>query len=507
MADQSIASTASPGHITLPDGRVVPTLDTWFNQQANNPQGAGVAEQRTALGQGYSQNVAKPLTDMLGNFLTDPLRAAEGIGLVDKEGPVGTTGRAITQSIAKTVIPQDLTQAGIDIGTLAGGGVPKGFQVAGRMLGGTMGGALGGAADYTDTTKGALTGAGRGLVQAGAGEGIGAVADYARKMGVERATRKIQEIDAAQFTKAMKANPKLQGVFDSVPETSDGLHDLLKGAVRNAKSPEGLAKNKADALLGEKLDAYDKVIGDAIAAQRAQGRQYLLPDLKNPGTTTTWEKARESLTELGRIARRAKSGTTYQYGDQTLAGDQIKQLYADGLRAYQRELAYVDGLHGTTTLQTFNQAREMEAAAQYYLKALDTAFATKTEGRRAFNSNRVQDFMDKGRKSQVEGMNRLGEDQFWEMAGAVRLDPKRIGQVDVYQPHGIMSQAAGIVPGPAGAYMRFHVGSPQLVGSPLQMAPGSRTGMNLGASQLMSPGGQMGQEMVMQQQGIPGLGR
>lgn len=510
MADQSIASSAAPGYVTLPDGRVMPTLDTWFNQQANNPQGFGAPEQRTQLSQAYSKTVAQPLTDMLGNLLTDPLRAAEGIGLIDKEGPVGTGGRAVAQGIASTVVPQTLTQAGIDVGMLAGGAVPKGFQAAGRIFGGAAGGALGGAAEYQDTSKGALSGAGRGMIQAGAAEGFGAVADYARKMGVNRATTKIQEIDAAQFAKAMKANPRLQGVFKDVPETSDGLHDLLKGYAVNAKSPEGLARNKADDLLGQRLDAYDAVIEGTLTQQQQKfGRSYLFPKLTDVGKTVPWKEAREELTELGRIARRAKAGSTYKFGGEDLSGAEVKQRYADGLRVFQRELAHVDGLHGTQMLQSFNDARQMEAAAQYYLNALDVAFAKKTEGRRAFNTDRVMDFLDKKRKSQVEGVNRLGEQPFWELAGAVRLDPKRIGQVDVYQPHGLMSQAAGIVPGPAGAYMRFHVGAPQLVGDPLSMLPASRTGMGVGAAQLMSPAGQMGQDMLMQPQpqGIPGLSR
>ena len=84
MADQSIASTAQPGYVTLPDGRVMPTLDTWFNQQANNPQGNGPAEQRTALSQGYTNNVAAPLTNALGDFIS--AHPVEGEGNVSQHG-------------------------------------------------------------------------------------------------------------------------------------------------------------------------------------------------------------------------------------------------------------------------------------------------------------------------------------------------------------------------------------------------------------------------------------
>ena len=511
MADQSIASTASSGYITLPDGRTVPSLDTWFNQQANNPQGMGAAEQRTQLGQGYSKYVAQPVTNHLGDFLTGPLKAAEAIGLVDPEGPVGVGGRKMAQGIASTVVPQDLPQLGIDAGILASGGaaaalkVGKGLSAASRVMGGAAGGMVGGALEYGDT-KGALTGAGRGLVQSVVGEGIGAVADYARKMGVERTTRKIQEIDATQFTKAMKANPKLQGVFAGVPESSDGLHDLLKGSVPDPKN--GLFKNKADAMLGQKLDAYDATIQGLLDQQKQRhGRSYLFPLLKEQaGRTGVWGEAREQLTELGRIARRAKPGTTYDFGEHKLTGTDVKQLYAESLRSFQKELTYVDGLHGTQTLKAFNEAREMEAAAQYYLNALDVAFSRKTEGRRMFNTDRVQNFLDAKRKSQTEGMNRLGPEGFQELAGAVRLDPSRIGQVDVYSPHGALSQIAGVAPLPGAAYARFHIGAPKLVGDPLAMIPQSRTGMNLATSQLTSPLGQMGQDMLMQQpQGIPGL--
>ena len=91
MADpqnpQAISNTPDAGHITLPDGRVVPTLDTYFNQQANNPTGFQTQNQRTAISQGYSNYVTGPATDALGNFISSfpPAKLAEKAGLLAPE--------------------------------------------------------------------------------------------------------------------------------------------------------------------------------------------------------------------------------------------------------------------------------------------------------------------------------------------------------------------------------------------------------------------------------------
>ncbi len=103
-------------------------------------------------------------------------------------------------------------------------------------------------------------------------------------------------------------------------------------------------------------------------------------------------------------------------------------------------------------------------------------------------------------------MQKLGSDGFNTIAPAVRLTPDRMGMADVYQPTGAAAALAGVVPLPGAAYARIHVGRPNLVApggvNPLNMSDAARTGVSLGANQMLAP---VAQYLGEQIQGIPGL--
>ena len=502
MADpatpQSIASTPQSGYIVLPDGRVVPSLDTWFDKQANNPQGLQVEQQRTALSEGYRKNVAEPVTDILGNFLSHPMIAAEKLGLVTPEqsAPARQAGRMAGQA----VMPQDLTQAGIVAGTLATGGaaqmanLPRGLAAASRVFGGTAGGMAGGLAE-TGTSQGAASGAGRGLAQSGAAETAGALWDYSRTMGVARTRQKIQDLDARSTGEAMERIPALKGVFPGVRDAR-GLEDLVKGTVEETLA-DGSTRSwaKGAKLLSDYVEGRSQVVQQVLDQNKQQmGRSYFFPDAMVPGKFTDWDTARKNLSELG---RKAFGGIKGQALEPTIAGVDSKQLYAETTRLLQQQLTLADP--SGKALRAFLDGQEAYAAGRSLLKTLRPAFGAKEATRVAYNSDVTQRALSDKR---ADLMKKLGPEGYWELAKANRITPETLGMADVYQPGGAAATLAGVIPGMSGA--RPFVGKPSLTSNPLELGQAARTGVTVAGSQLSAPIAQyLIEQMRSQGQGTP----
>mgnify|MGYP001559220479 FL=1 len=412
MADQPIETTPAAGHVTLPDGRVVPTLDTWFNQQANNPQGMGAAEQRTQLSQQYSSNVAAPLTDALGNFIsTNPVSMiAEKTGLLSPE-----TNKSVSRTLASAVVPQDLTQAGIDAGVIASGGalaplkLGRGMQAAGRVMGGVAGGTAGGALD-TGTPQGALGGAARGAVQSGVGETAAGLRDYSRTMGVQRAKRLIQDIDAKATGEALERMPSLHGVYPGIRDAA-GLEDLTKGFV-TVKLPDGREQSWAKYYkqLADFMDGQHATVQTMLDKAKQQGRDYRFPLIKDEagkdvaGAFGTWDESMKQFSDLG---RRAFGGVKGQALEPTIAGVDSKQLHAETRRLIQAQLTLADP--SGAALKAFNDGQEAYAAGRAIVKNLRPAFGTKEANRVAYNSDVVQRALSDKRADLVK---KLGPDGY-----------------------------------------------------------------------------------------------
>ena len=506
---QPIVET-DPGYVTLSDGRRVPTMDTWFNQQANNPQGLGAAQQRTQLGQQYQSNVAQPVTDALGNFIATPTTAAEKLGLLSPE--TGAIGRRVGRGIASAVVPQDLTQAGIDAGIVASAGamaplgLGRGMQAAGRVLGGTAGGLAGGYAD-TGTATGAGLGAGRGLLQSGVAESAGALWDYSRTLGVDRARRKIQDIHAQETGYTIQTNPRLQGVFQGVEASKAGLEDLVHGVVIDPKT--GRATPKGQALVSAKYQQADDAITSLVSAKQAQDGvtiQFPLVEssTKEKALFGSWDKAREELVRLKSAAARANPIKEYTWAGEKISGAELKQFSAETQRVVQHQLTLVD----PQALKLYNDANGMYEAGQFYLSKIEKAFANKgnDKGVPVFNSDAIQRDLSKTRKSRAEGINKLGADEYWKFSQAVGITPETAGMADVYAPTGILAHGAGIIPGPIGTYARMQLGRVNPVNNPLTLGQAGRTGVTLGGAQAMGAPTQYLSDQI-QGMGIPGLGR
>lgn len=496
--EQNPQTPTAQGYVVLPDGRTVPTVDTWFNQQANNPQGFGAEQQRTQLSQGYRNYVAEPVTNALGDFIsTNPIsKVAEATGLLSPE-----TNKAISHGIASVTVPQNLTQAGVMAGVLAGGlgaaAAPAGFGPALRVMGGTAGGAAGGYAE-TGTTRGALTGSGQGLVQAGIGESAGTIWNYARGIGPERVRSQMHDLHASEVAKVIKTNPRLKGAFANVEPTQAGLEDLVKGYVTNPVTKRATAKGQA--LLSAQMEQADQQIGAAIQQQAQNGVNVRFPLVteKTPGQWGTWADARTQLSDLGAIAGAAKPHMTYTIGGQTMNGAEVKQLYASSLRGFQQQLNRV----GPEALTAFNDARATYETGQYYLKMIEEGF--KRKGAQVeFNSGNVQKALSKTQRSRAEGVNRLGEQEYWRFSEAAGVPRETPGTVDIYKPGGFLYNTTRSVPGLGG--VAPYVARPNLVNpAPLALSQAQRTGVNVMGSQMSAP---VAQYLANQTQGIPGLGR
>ena len=116
-----------------------------------------------------------------------------------------------------------------------------------------------------------------------------------------------------------------------------------------------------------------------------------------------------------------------------------------------------------------------------------------------FNSDRLQDILANKQKDYT---NKLGPEGFWSLANALRIPAERIGQRDVLQPTGAMAALAGVVPLPGAAYARVNVGTPNLVGNPFQVPNAARTGLDIGASQALGRGLDLGGSAMQGAQGM-----
>lgn len=420
---------------------------------------------------------------------------------------IGGAAASEPGAAAKMANPwQTPTQAGIMAGTALTGGaasaakLPALMQAGSRVMGGVTGGTVGGIAEAG--AQGGLAGAAIGGLSGLTGEAIGAGADYLRQIGVDRAKLAAQEIDAKKAVDALTSNKKLGGVFQGHLDPnnpSKSVEDLFKGYTINPVN--GRAENKAQQLMSARMQQADDLI-QGVLEKKAPGKQFpiITEGSKSlPGQFGTYANAREALSEFGYLVGKAKPHQTYKINGEELSGREVKQLYAETLRVFQKGLGEVD----PQTLQTFNDSRAMYEAGQYLAAKMPKLFTQKRATGIAFNSDALQASMANTRK---EGVNKLGEEGFWSLGSAVRMTPETVGRKDVYQPHGLAASMAGVIPGPAGSYARVHIGKPSLVSpggiNPLTMADASRTGVSLGTNQMLAP---VAQYLGEQIQGIPGL--
>ena len=469
-----------PGVTPLPPGVV--SLEDAISGQA----GLTVQPRRPVVSQAYEDYVASPLTKLVGE-----LAAQSPIGDVGAMigGPEGR--QAAGAGTGRLLIPQNTTEMGIAAATLGAGPIAAKLatptaRAATRVGAAMLGGAAGKAIGEGDLSLGTLAkGGGQGAVAGLTGEAIGAGVNFLRKVGMERSAAKMSKIDAAEVSTAIRQNPKLKGVFNDVPPTPEGIENLVNGYVRDPKT--GRAVSVGEAKLGAFMDQADAKIGSLIQQRAQQGVKIQFPLLDEPaGISGPWEVAREQLTKFGSAVKRMHPNKEYTVAGETVTGAKAKQLYAESLRAFQQQLSRVH----PDAVTTFNDARGAYEAGMALIGdktgLLPKAFGKKVHTRTAFNADVLQGALARNRKDWV---NRLGEEGYWSLAKALRLDPATIGRKDVMSPTGKAAALAGVLPLPGAAYARFQLGSPGFVGpSPLAISPGQQAGLNFGASQGIGAG-------------------
>ena len=468
----------------LPPGVI--SLEDAIRGQQGLSQNAG----RTSVGQMYEDYVASPLTKLMSQVA--PQNPFQSPFSFDPSAP--STG------VAKMVVPQNLTEAGIMAATAGAGGVAAkvgmtGMKAAGtRILGATLGGAAGKAAEEGDVSAGTLArGGGQGALAGVTGETIGAGVNYARKVGMERALAKRDSLDAGKVSKAIQGNLKLKGVFGDVPPTPEGLRQLALGTVPDPKNP-GKVLGAGEARIKQYLDQQEAVVlGQLQQYKQRTGAEALFADPLDLGEQIPYDAARKALTKLGELTTH-KSATVA--GKEMTRGD-LKQLYAETVRAYQQKLSQVD----PKALQAFNDGQGVWEAGNTTLKLLADAFKKKTAGRQTFNTERLQDILGDRQKLLT---NKLGIQGFNDLATALRLEG-RMGQKDVLNPTGMAANLAGVMPLVGGAYLRAHAGSPNLLGQPFNLPQLTRTGIDIGTSQALGRGLDIAPSPQQMLQGIPGL--
>ena len=506
MADEPVPTKPrqpiedTSGYVVLEDGRRVPTLDTWFNQQGAGVPGFGVAEQRTKLGQQYKTG-AQAVTDALGNFAAAPDLLASKVGLVT---PSEAEQRQRDASWAASFfVPQTLTQAAIMGGMSVAGGATSALG-AGRaltntatVLGGTAGGAVGGKLEYGTNTA-ALTGAGQGLVESGMAVTASELLDLARRIGPARVRRQMNMQAAEQVGQALEQMPSLKGVFAGIRDER-GLRDLALGTVEETL-PNGMkvARQKGNYLLSQAAEKYNADVSKLIPPD--YGPKF--PDAMSPGTFTTWNGARRSMSELGR--RAFGTGAERAALEPSLKNVDLKQLWKETSRAIQRQLTDADPTG--QALRTYLEGQQLQESGRAVLKAVRAGFTGEKGAQRPwYNHDAVMSLL--GNK-QAYYQTKLPVEDFWQFANAHNLNRQTIGQVDVFQPHGALANVAGVIPGPMGGYASVHGGWPDLVGNRTDMSGTGRTLFQLGTAQgLSNLGNPLNEAMQGPGVTIPGLGR
>ena len=465
----------------------------------------GVIELEDAIrGQiGLSANAGKPPAEqMYEDYVASPLTKL--VSRVAPQNPFQMPSSfdpsAPSTGVAKMIVPQNLTEAGIAAATAGAGGLVgkvgmTGAKAAGmRIFGATLGGAAGKAAEEGEVSTGTLArGAGQGALAGVTGETIGTGINYARKVGMERALAKRDALDAGKVGQALQGNLKLKGVFGDVPPTPEGLRNLALGTTPDPRNP-GKVLGVGEARLKGYMDQQESIVLSQLQQYKQRtGTDALFVDPLTPGSHISYDEARKALSKLGELSTH-KSATV---AGRDMTRGELKQLYAETVRAYQQKLSQVD----PKALQAFNDGQGVWEAGTTTLKLLSDAFKKKTAGRVGFNTERLHDILGDREKMLT---NKLGVQGFNDLATALRLEG-RMGQKDVLSPTGMAANLAGVMPLVGGTYLRGHAGSPNLLGQPFNLPQLTRTGIDIGTSQALGRGLDIAPSPQQILQGIPGL--
>jgi hypothetical protein len=246
--------------------------EPWSKQlegaEVANPWGgaAPAKSNKTGMEASYEKNISGPVTGGLASMLQklDPRGSMFSGAAAEKAG--GTPARmdsGTAQSIASSVVPQNLTEAGIDA-ALMGTGLGE-MGLLGRLGLVGMGGALGAKAQGNS----ALGGFGRGVASEAGGEAIGGLTGIgARALGKNKMLQ--------GFTSDVG-----KGLGDTIgskigirsPESTAAIERVFKlgGAANRAGQIAGDISKRAEASLGGKLIRINPALSDTpVTLQEAE---------------------------------------------------------------------------------------------------------------------------------------------------------------------------------------------------------------------------------------------
>lgn len=286
-----------------------------------NPWGA--APSKTGLESFYESNIAKPATGAVSWFAQhlDP-RGSMISGATQEAARTSRIDPATAQTIAQGVVPQNLTEAGIDA-ALVGTGFGE-MGLLGRLGLVGLGGALGAKAEG----KSAAGGFGRGVVSDLGGEAIGGLTGVAGRAFGKNALLKQTTKDVG----GSLAETLGKRIGFRSPETDAALERVFKlgGATNRAGQIATQVSDRADAALGGKAFRVSPALSDGPvtlseaediiqslnegtytptgAARGVQGRGAMLREAHalreqiarrlnaaSPGMGTLWRQSRKDL--------------------------------------------------------------------------------------------------------------------------------------------------------------------------------------------------------------------
>lgn len=440
---------------------------------------------RTMLSKGYKK-VSEWGTPIVGNLIA----ATTGAYEPDISEETRESIKANAQTAAGFIVPQDLWEVGMGLGTGVGGYAAKALKAGKKAAVALRGGGMvtgGTAGAYLDdpTAYGAAIGAGKSTAAALVGEGVGQSISYLRKVGMDRATAKANARDAMAWRQAAKQNPLLtdlngQPIF--VANSAGEIRDLALGHVKigNEIKNKGLAHasrvqeqyaDKIDAIIANRpprpLSPYEHGAASAVPQAQSAGLFPIVThNVDAPKKYGTFREAREALSDLG-IMLKNKNAL-----DPSVKLRDVEKAYKEGEFLLD---TWLDNYDKTGQAKRFFHESQAKYKAQRgWLDA--TKQALRTEGSAtdvSFNSRDLQHYLNQ-KEVAVVGKFREG----WDAArNAVRLGGQ-MGVRDQMKPRGVVGTAAGILPW---GNVPRHLAYPQLVGSPFDIGNTGRTMLDLGA--------------------------
>ena len=390
----------------------------------------GMLDRLSAMASSAYDTVAQPATTgvayglQAGPAAWGAIAGLQGEDQIPFSPPQGGAARGI----AKAVVPQDLTSAGILAGTaLAGGGAAalgaRGALGAGmRVAGAVTGGMAGSAAEGLGPIPGGLQGVAGGLL----GEAGGALASKGKTLFSKTAALRLQADKDAQALGSIFQDLRPLQNIDPTNPAAIGQGSVFP-APANVEELRSLVKTGGRSQLSQQQDIVMDAINDTL--------NNLPPDLRkvrsplDPSKFVPFTTARTELKHL-RWSTFDEPKANAANHDMFEADPMKVQNFKDAMTRFREDLDVRDPTG--TALALFDRGRQQYQVGTEALNALEQGFpkgeAAKAADRVIYRSDKVMSFL-----ADQEGRLRkeLGSDNFDALQYAVMRASGKLGTVDV----------------------------------------------------------------------------